>query len=180
MEKRALGLSRMYNNVYRKGESNKMKTEKTIEQLEKIIEDLKKTKREDAEAYVAENFKMLLDDVTIVANVNWLGEILSLAIPYDSKLAKKVDEACGKHDHDGINFKYDGYDLWIHRKNQTWRLQVGPFPEKYPKRVEFINKHISNIDASGIERDINSIKRDIERDQETIEKYEHALKEIGK
>lgn len=170
----------MYNNVYRKGESNKMKTEKTIEQLEKIIEDLKKVERENAEDYVAENFKRLLDDVTIVANVNWLGEILSLAIPYDSKLVEKLNEACGKHDPDGVNFNYEGYDLWIHRENQAWRLQVGPFPEKYPKRVEFINKHISNIDVSGIERDINSIKRNIERDQEIIEKYENALKEIGK
>jgi hypothetical protein len=170
----------MHNNVYRKGESNKMKTEKTIEHLEKIIEDLKKVKREDAEAYIAEDFKMLLDDVTIVANVNWLGEILSLAIPYNSKLAKKVDEACGKHDYDGINFKYEGYDLWINRENQAWRLRVGPFPERYPKRVEFIKKHVSNIDVSEVERNINSIELDIARDQLRIEEYKNALKEIGK
>ena len=157
-----------------------MNEKQIIEHLEKIIEDLRKAAQEDAEAYVAENFKTLLDDVTVMVRVNRLGAVLSMYLPYDSELVKKVREASGSRDYEGIVFKYEGYDIRINREGQAWRLQVGPFPEKYSKRVEFIKKHVSNIDTSEVEGIIARLKRDIEGYQEKIEKYEEALREIVK
>ena len=157
-----------------------METNKIIGHLEEIIEDLKKAKKGEAEVYIAENFKTLLDGTTIRLHINWLGDILSMCIPYDCDLAKKLDEACGEHWRVGISFKYGEYDLWINKENQTWRLRVGPFPEKYPKRLEFIKKYVLNFDTSSIDHHIEVIKLNIKRDQEKIEKYEKALKEISK
>ena len=157
-----------------------MGNDRIIECLEKIIEDLKKTVQEDAKAYVAENFKTLLDDVAVMMRVSWTGEILSMYLPYESELAKKADEACGTRDYEGFYFEYEGYNIWISRECQVWRLRVGPFPEKYPKRIEFIKKHVSNIDTSEVERIISSFEYDIKDYQEKIEKYKEALREIGR
>lgn len=155
-----------------------LEEDKTIERLEKIVDDLKTEKRDNVKEYVIKNFQELLNNTTIVLNIGGAMNVLSMYIPTESELSKLLKQTYNSCGYPGFKFEFGGYDLWLHEEFRAWIIRVGAFRGDYSERLEFIKKHVPKFDVSSIDKTLNGCIITRKEVEERIKRCETTLKEI--